>query len=84
MGSNHFFRNPQGPCIPIPKEITQRGESGIGSNNNNDKGPKSGGEGDICYAFNNCSCSFNPYKFRHMFSNCSSPHTQDYCNSRQK
>ena len=38
----------------------------------------------ICYAFNNSSCSFNPYKFRHMCTNCSSPHTQVYCNSRQK
>ena len=40
MGPNQSFWNPQGPRNS--REITQSGESGIGSNYNNDKVPKSG------------------------------------------
>ena len=38
MGPNQSFWNPQGPCNS--REITQSGESGIGSNYNNDNVPK--------------------------------------------
>ena len=55
MGSNHSFRNTQGSRNS--RENTQGGGSGMGSNYNNGKVPKSGG---ICYAFNKGSCLFSP------------------------
>ena len=80
MGSNHSFRTiTQRPRNP--REITQGGGSGMGSNYNNGKVPKSEG---ICYAFNKGSCSFNPFKFRQRCTTCGSPNPQVYCNSRQK
>ena len=66
MGSNHSFRNTQGPCNP--REITRvEGQEWVQTTTM--VIPKSGG-GGICYAFNKGSCSFNLFKFRHRCTSC--------------